>query len=225
MKPLSTDDLKDKLHPELPQEFKETAKKVLQENSRHNAESIIEKITSRRKNLTEKYTAVANEINRLKAINLALHIESRELSENGHTHVNSPRMREMFVTQMNNLCSIGMEGIFSIETLECELQVVNSEIEYIDSQLASLITLSEQTEPLNTNQSLIDDLVKEFGTSTPTLEQVAARYLHIQKKTALKKFNQGTLPFPAFKADEGRKAPVLVNLKDLAEYLNRQKVR
>ena len=63
-------------------------------------------------------------------------------------------------------------------------------------------------------------LEKEFGTLTPTLEEVAERYLNVKKETARRKYNAGTLPFKAFKSTDSNKSPILVDLESLSAYLS-----
>jgi hypothetical protein len=67
------------------------------------------------------------------------------------------------------------------------------------------------------------DLKEEFNTRFPKLEEVAERFLGITDKADIyRKFNQGKIPFPVFKAFKSQKAPLLVDVVDLAKYLDQQ---
>jgi hypothetical protein len=68
-----------------------------------------------------------------------------------------------------------------------------------------------------------DDLKSEFNTRFPKLEDVAGRFLGMTDKTDIyRKFNQGKIPFPAFRAFKSQKAPLLVDVVALAQYLDQQ---
>lgn len=56
-----------------------------------------------------------------------------------------------------------------------------------------------------------------------TLQTVIADYFpHLEIEEAKRRANKCTLPFPTFKADESRKAPHMVNISDLAAWLDSQ---
>ncbi|CAB4202726.1 Transcription regulator PrtN [uncultured Caudovirales phage] len=68
-----------------------------------------------------------------------------------------------------------------------------------------------------------NDLKDEFNTRFPKLEDVAAKFLGITDKVDIyRKYNQGKIPFPAFRAFKSQKAPILVDVIALANYLDEQ---
>ncbi len=74
---------------------------------------------------------------------------------------------------------------------------------------------------------LVMTLCNEFGKAIIPLELVADKYLNMKHKTAMEKFNNGELQqqgLNCFRCIESRKAPVLVLVHDLAEFIlkNRQ---
>ena len=70
-----------------------------------------------------------------------------------------------------------------------------------------------------------DDLKKEFNTRFPKLEDVAERFLGITDKADVyRKYSQGKIPFPAFRAFKSQKAPILVDVVALAQYLDSQAI-
>lgn len=63
-------------------------------------------------------------------------------------------------------------------------------------------------------------LMAEFGTSTIPLAQIAERYLGMKPSTADKKAGAGDLPIPTFRIGDSQKAPRMVHVKDLAEFID-----
>lgn len=69
-----------------------------------------------------------------------------------------------------------------------------------------------------------ENLLKEFGTQFPTLHEVSSRFFGWGDRVIRKHLAEGTFPIRTFKARPGRKSPWLIDVKDLAEYLeSRQK--
>lgn len=54
------------------------------------------------------------------------------------------------------------------------------------------------------------------------LKEVCQEYLGLLPKTAEQKAKAGTLPFPTFKVRDSERAPTMVNITDLGEYLQSQ---
>jgi hypothetical protein len=67
-----------------------------------------------------------------------------------------------------------------------------------------------------------NDLKKEFNCRFAPLELVADKILGIGEKEARKKYYQKELPFPAFFAFKSQRAKILVDVHDLADYLDKQ---
>lgn len=63
-------------------------------------------------------------------------------------------------------------------------------------------------------------LMAEFETSTIPLAQIAERYLGMKPSTADKKAGAGDLPIPTFRIGDSQKAPRMVHVKDLAEFID-----
>lgn len=66
-------------------------------------------------------------------------------------------------------------------------------------------------------------LMAEFNSPTIPLSQIAERYLGMKPETANKKANAGDLPIPSFRLDDGQKAPRIVHVKDLADYIDQKR--
>lgn len=67
-------------------------------------------------------------------------------------------------------------------------------------------------------------LLAEFETPTIPLSDIAERYLGMKPSTADKKAGCGDLPIPTFRIGDTQKAPRMVHISDLAEYIdNRRK--
>ena len=68
-------------------------------------------------------------------------------------------------------------------------------------------------------------LLAQFdGQADIPLEDVASRYLGYDRKTALAKAARAELPFTAYRAP-GQKSPWLVNIADLAAWIDRERER
>ncbi|OCG72946.1 pyocin activator PrtN family protein [Gilliamella sp. Occ4-3] len=63
-------------------------------------------------------------------------------------------------------------------------------------------------------------LMAEFNTPTIPLSQIAERYLGMKPETANKKAICGELSIPTFRLDQGQKAPRIVHIKDLADFID-----
>lgn len=62
------------------------------------------------------------------------------------------------------------------------------------------------------------------GQAVIPLQQVGEQYLGIADKAKLsQKARTGELPLPAFRMEKSQKAPWLVSIQDLAEYIDKQK--
>ena len=68
-----------------------------------------------------------------------------------------------------------------------------------------------------------ENLIKEFGTQTPELFEVGKRYLRIKNKYVLnRKAASGELPVKTLKMHDSNKAPYLVDVVELAKFIDRQ---
>lgn len=66
-------------------------------------------------------------------------------------------------------------------------------------------------------------LMAEYGTATVKLADIAERYLGMTPSTADVKANAGQLPIPTFRVGTTQKAPRMVHLCDLAEWIDLQR--
>ncbi|EKN3597365.1 pyocin activator PrtN family protein [Yersinia enterocolitica] len=66
-------------------------------------------------------------------------------------------------------------------------------------------------------------LMAEFETSTIPLADIAERYFGMKPVTADKKAGAGDLPIPTFRIGDSQKAPRMVHVSDLAEYIDGQR--
>ncbi len=67
-------------------------------------------------------------------------------------------------------------------------------------------------------------LAAHNGQALIPLQQVGEQYLGIADKAKLsQKARAGELPLPAFRMEKSQKAPWLVSIQDLAEYIDQQK--
>jgi len=67
-------------------------------------------------------------------------------------------------------------------------------------------------------------LCAEFGTGDIPLEQVAAKYLGIDSKSAKMRAARADLPFPAYRPGS-QKSPWLVRASDLAAWLDGERAK
>lgn len=69
-------------------------------------------------------------------------------------------------------------------------------------------------------------LMAEFERTDIPLEQVAAKYLpHMSESQWKRAASERSLPFPVFRPVPSQKAPWLVNINDLAAYLDAQEAK
>lgn len=66
-------------------------------------------------------------------------------------------------------------------------------------------------------------LMAQFNKAIVPLEEVCEQYFALAPRTAQNYAKAGRLPVPAFRGGEGNKAPWLVNVTDLAAYLDKQR--
>jgi hypothetical protein len=72
----------------------------------------------------------------------------------------------------------------------------------------------------NGTSSIIYLLMAEYGSGTMIpLEQLALKVLGLSVNTAKRKAKACNLPFPTVKLNDSQKAPYLVNIQDLASYI------
>jgi hypothetical protein len=65
-------------------------------------------------------------------------------------------------------------------------------------------------------------LMVEFGTMVIPLETICERFLGLNYRKALEHHRRGTLAFPAARLADSQKGPLMVNLFQLAEYIDAQ---
>ncbi|SUP77358.1 Pyocin activator protein PrtN [Yersinia frederiksenii] len=63
----------------------------------------------------------------------------------------------------------------------------------------------------------------EFETSTIPLADIAERYFGMKPATADKKAGAGDLPVPTFRIGDSQKAPRMVHVNDLAEFIDKKR--
>ncbi|MBO2658104.1 pyocin activator PrtN family protein [Shewanella algae] len=66
-------------------------------------------------------------------------------------------------------------------------------------------------------------LMAEYSAAIVPLESICEKYFGMSPTTAAKKAKAGLLPVPAFRGGESQKATWLVNLTDLAAYLDKKR--
>jgi hypothetical protein len=69
-----------------------------------------------------------------------------------------------------------------------------------------------------------DDLKLEFNARFIDLKQVTAKYLGWSEDFTRDQANKGLIPFRTFKAVKSNKAPWLVDVIDLANYMEKQRL-
>ncbi|KHN50691.1 pyocin activator PrtN family protein [Pectobacterium fontis] len=67
-------------------------------------------------------------------------------------------------------------------------------------------------------------LMAEFNTATIPLSSIAERYLGMKPATADKKAGAGDLPIPTFRLGDTQKAPRMVHVKDLADFIDSRRI-
>lgn len=71
--------------------------------------------------------------------------------------------------------------------------------------------------------SALSMLMFRYQSPVATLEQVISDFfIHLSIEEANRRASKQTLPFPVFKAEASRKAPYLVSIESLAQYLDQQ---
>ncbi|WP_088211123.1 pyocin activator PrtN family protein [Shewanella sp. Shew256] len=66
-------------------------------------------------------------------------------------------------------------------------------------------------------------LMAQFNKVIVPLEEISKEFFALEPRTAANYAKAGRLPVPAFRGGEGNKAPWLVNVNDLAAYLDKQR--
>ena len=68
------------------------------------------------------------------------------------------------------------------------------------------------------------ELKNQFGSVHAKLTDVADYYLNMGEESATRAAAKGEIPFKVFKATKSRKAPWLVDVRDLEEYLDKKRM-
>lgn len=68
-------------------------------------------------------------------------------------------------------------------------------------------------------------LMYEFNSVHVPLETVAEKYLRLNRKDAMHRANSGQLPFPTFRATNSQKSTIMVDVRDLADWLDHSRER
>lgn len=68
-------------------------------------------------------------------------------------------------------------------------------------------------------------LMAEFGSGTIELSEICEKYFGLKKHRARIMANRHQLPIPVFRAVDSQKSPLLVNIADLAEHLDKMHAR
>ncbi|KGA39565.1 pyocin activator protein PrtN, phage related protein [Pectobacterium odoriferum] len=68
-------------------------------------------------------------------------------------------------------------------------------------------------------------LMAEFNTATIPLSDIAERYLGMKPATADRKAGAGDLPIPTFRLGDTQKAPRMVHVKDLADFIDNRRTQ
>lgn len=63
----------------------------------------------------------------------------------------------------------------------------------------------------------------EFNTATIPLNLIAERYLGMKPATASRKADAGDLSIPSFRMNDSNKAPRVVHVRDLADYIDKER--
>ena len=66
-------------------------------------------------------------------------------------------------------------------------------------------------------------LMAEYETATVPLSQVCEKYFGMKSATAERKAAENKLPIPTFRTADSQKAPRMVHISDLAEFIDRQR--
>ncbi|MBQ4844396.1 pyocin activator PrtN family protein [Pseudoalteromonas sp. MMG005] len=65
-------------------------------------------------------------------------------------------------------------------------------------------------------------LLARFESPVIQLKDISEEFFGISPRTAQQKANAGEFPVPTFKALDSERSPMLVNIADLAEYLEKR---
>jgi len=66
-------------------------------------------------------------------------------------------------------------------------------------------------------------LMAEYETATVPLSQVCEKFFGMKATTAERKASENKLPIPTFRTAESQKAPRMVHIADLADFIDRQR--
>jgi len=66
-------------------------------------------------------------------------------------------------------------------------------------------------------------LMSEFGTATVALADICEKYFGLNEAQAQRRARNHQLPLPTFRGAKSQKAPVLVNISDLALHLDKMR--
>ncbi|MDU2730480.1 MULTISPECIES: pyocin activator PrtN family protein [Pantoea] len=66
-------------------------------------------------------------------------------------------------------------------------------------------------------------LMAEYETATVPLSQVCEKFFGMKSATAERKASENKLPIPTFRTADSQKAPRMVHISDLAEFIDRQR--
>lgn len=65
-------------------------------------------------------------------------------------------------------------------------------------------------------------LLARFQSPVVQLKDISIEFFGVQPKTAEQQAKAGAFPLPTFKARDSERSPTLVNISDLAEYLEKR---
>jgi hypothetical protein len=80
-----------------------------------------------------------------------------------------------------------------------------------------------QQECVEKNMNTMFLLMAEYETATVPLSQVCEKYFGMKSATAERKASENRLPIPTFRTAESQKAPRMVHIADLADYIDQQR--
>ncbi|WP_354624589.1 pyocin activator PrtN family protein [Psychromonas sp. MME2] len=66
-------------------------------------------------------------------------------------------------------------------------------------------------------------LMAEFGTGTVPLASVCEKYFGLNEAQAQRRARNHQLPLPIFRGAKSQKSPMLVNISDLAQHLDKMR--
>ncbi len=66
-------------------------------------------------------------------------------------------------------------------------------------------------------------LMAEFGTGTVELKDICEKYFGLSEDQARRRAKVHKLPIPVFRPSKSQKAPMLVNLADLASHIDKMR--